>query len=374
MATRSNDTLLSCLHNLYEKAQALTQRLAEMDVTSNSENFRNLSRELSRIKPVSDLYLDLRRYDKERSEALEMAKIEDDPEMALLARNEVDGLDEKISELTIMVRRLLVRDAAADHRNVYLEIRAGTGGDEASLFAADLLRMYHRVAERRHWKADVISTTYSSIGGIKEVILHLRGNDVYGQLKFESGVHRVQRVPATESSGRIHTSTATVAVLPEVRDVEVTLNPADVRIDTYRASGSGGQHVNKTESAIRVTHFPSGIVVTCQDESSQHKNRDKALAVLKSRLYEEEMRQQEEGIALDRRAQVGSGERSEKIRTYNFPQNRATDHRISGRNFNLESVLDGNISDLLAALAGRHEERVLQQRFRELSAPCATEN
>ncbi|MBN1196860.1 MAG: peptide chain release factor 1 [Candidatus Aminicenantes bacterium] len=374
MATRSNDTLLSCLHNLYKKAEVLTQHLAEMDVTAHPEKFRDLSRELSQIKPVSDLYLDLCRYEKERSEALEIAKTENDPEMTLLAQNEVARLDRQIAELTIRVRRLLVRDAAADHRNVYLEIRAGTGGDEASLFAADLLRMYHRVAERLQWKADVISTTYSTIGGIKEVILHLRGNDVYGQLKFESGVHRVQRVPATESSGRIHTSTATVAVLPEVRDVEVNLNPAEIRIDTYRASGSGGQHVNKTESAIRITHFPSGIVVTCQDESSQHKNRDKALAVLKSRLYEEELRQQEEGIASDRRAQVGSGERSEKIRTYNFPQNRATDHRISGRNFNLESVLDGNISDLLAALASRHEERVLEQRFRELSAPCATEN
>ncbi len=374
MATRSNDNLLSCLQNLYEKSQTLTQRLAAINASANSELFRDLSRELAHIQPLGELYLELCRFEKERAEALEMAAAEADPELSALAQSEVSRLDDKLSELRIRVRRLLVRDATTDHRNVYLEIRAGTGGDEASLFAADLLRMYHRVAERRHWKAEVISTAYSTIGGIKEVILHIRGNDVYGQLKFESGVHRVQRVPSTESSGRIHTSTATVAVLPEVRDIEVSINPADIRIDTFRASGSGGQHVNKTESAIRITHYPSGIVVSCQDESSQHKNREKALAVLKSRIYEEEMRRQEEHIASDRRAQVGSGERSEKIRTYNFPQNRATDHRISGRNFNLETVLDGNIEDLICELRERHEERVLEQRFRELSLPCATAN
>jgi len=374
MATRSNDTLLSCLHNLHEKTETLTRRLADPEITVNPDQYRDLSRELSRLQPLDRLYLDLRRCEKELSEASELAHAEDDPDMAALAQSEVSRLDDRIRDITTQVRRLLVRDTETDHRNVYLEIRAGAGGDEASLFAADLLRMYNRLAERHSWKADVISTTYSTIGGIKEVILHVRGKDVFGQLKFESGVHRVQRVPATESSGRIHTSTATVAVLPEVRDVEVSINPADIRIDTYRASGHGGQHVNKTESAIRITHFPSGVVVTCQDESSQHKNRDKAMAVLKSRLYEAQLQQQEEDIASHRRAQVGSGERSEKIRTYNFPQNRATDHRISGRNFNLESLLDGNFNDLLAALAARHQERVLEQRFRELAAPCATAN
>jgi len=374
MDTRSNDNLLSCLHHLHEKTESLTRRLAEPDITSNQEVFRQLSKELSKIKPLDDLYLELRKFTREYAEAEEMAASGDDPELVELASHEISSLEERIARVSSRVRRLLVRDTAADHRNVYLEIRAGAGGDEASLFAADLLRMYHRVAERRNWKAGVISTTYSTIGGIKEVILHIRGEDAYGQLKFESGVHRVQRVPATESSGRIHTSTATVAVLPEVRDVEVSINPADIRVDTYRASGHGGQHVNKTDSAVRITHFPSGVVVTCQDESSQHKNRDKAMAVLKSRLYEAEMHRQEADIASNRRAQVGSGERSEKIRTYNFPQSRATDHRIPGRNFNLETVLDGNLEELLATLAENHQERVLEKRFQELSQPCSTES
>ena len=262
----------------------------------------------------------------------------------------------------------MVSDQEEDSRNAFLEIRAGAGGDEASLFAADLLRMYTRVAERKKWKAEVISTTYSGIGGIKEVILYVRGTEVNKHLKFESGVHRVQRVPATEASGRIHTSTVTVAVLPEAEDVEVDFNPKDIRIDTYAASGPGGQHVNKTESAIRITHFPTGIVVTCQDEKSQHKNKEKALKVLKARLYEHEKHKREESIAQNRRAQVGSGERSEKIRTYNFPQNRVTDHRVSERNFNIGFIIDGDLDDLVADLSESHVRARIDDKIKSLTA------
>lgn len=372
MATRSNDSLLTCLHHLHEKVNQLTLRLSDPDIVSQQDTYRELSRELSIIKPVDDLYLQLKDRLKQKEEAEEISDTDDDPEFAELAKLEIESLSADIIRIDAEIRHLLVTDQATDHRNAYLEIRAGAGGNEASLFATDLLRMYHRVAERRGWKAEVISTAYSTIGGIKEVILHIRGKEVFRNLKFESGVHRVQRVPVTESSGRIHTSTVTVAVLPEVKDVEISINPKDIRIDTYRASGCGGQHVNKTESAIRITHFPSGVVVTCQDESSQHKNRDKAMSVLKSRLYEHERSKRENDIASDRRSQVGSGDRSEKIRTYNFPQSRATDHRVSGRNFNLETILDGNFNELIEGLSAMHQEKALEDRCRELTAPCDT--
>jgi len=238
--------------------------------------------------------------------------------------------------------------------------------NEASLFAGDLLRMYSRISERKGWKHEIISTNYSGIGGIKEITMYIKGTQVNKYLKFESGVHRVQRVPQTESSGRIHTSTVTVAVLPEVDDVEIEINPKDIRIDTYRASGAGGQHVNKTESAIRITHFPTGIVVSCQDESSQHKNRDKAMKVLKSRLYEHELEKQQDDIASDRKSQVGKGDRSEKIRTYNFPQNRVTDHRISGRNFSIEPTMDGNVDNMIAELEEMNSKKLLEERFEEI--------
>ncbi|HEX7501888.1 MAG TPA: peptide chain release factor-like protein, partial [Acidobacteriota bacterium] len=234
--------------------------------------------------------------------------------------------------------------------------------------ASDLLRMYVRVAERKKWKAEIISTAYSSIGGIKEVVLYVKGTEVNKFLKFESGVHRVQRVPSTEASGRIHTSTVTVAVLPEVEDVEVDFHPKDIRIDTYAASGPGGQHVNKTESAIRVTHIPSGIVVTCQDEKSQHKNKEKALKVLKARLFEHEKSKQEESIAQNRKSQVGSGERSEKIRTYNFPQSRVTDHRVDGRNFNISFVIDGDLDELVAELTAGHIRAQIDQKIKSMIA------
>ena len=263
---------------------------------------------------------------------------------------------------------LLVSEHAEDNRNVFLEIRAGTGGNEASLFASDLLRMYSRVAERKSWKSEIISTTYSSIGGIKEIILYIKGLIANKYLKFESGVHRVQRVPVTESSGRIHTSTVTVAVLPEVDDVEIEINSKDLRVDTFSSSAPGGQHVNRTQSAIRITHFPSGIVVSCQDESSQHKNKDKAMKVLKARLFEYEKTKQQDSIANNRKSQVGTGERSEKIRTYNFPQNRVTDHRISGKNFNVENVIDGNIDDLINTLTEIHTKKQLEDKLKRIIA------
>ena len=289
--------------------------------------------------------------------------------MTDLVQEELAALDREKEALVGEVEVLMVSDRGEDNRNAFLEIRAGAGGDEASLFASDLLRMYMRVAERKKWKAEVISTTYlRASAASRRSSSTSRAREVNKFLKFESGVHRVQRVPATEASGRIHTSTVTVAVLPEVEDVEVDFNPKDIRIDTYAASGPGGQHVNKTESAIRVTHIPSGIVVTCQDEKSQHKNKEKALKVLKARLFEHEKNKQDESIAQNRKSQVGSGERSEKIRTYNFPQNRVTDHRVSGRNFNVGFIIDGDLDDLVAELTESHVRALIEQKIKSLIA------
>jgi peptide chain release factor 1 len=272
-------------------------------------------------------------------------------------------LIEQIENLKVDIKVLMVSDHSEDNRNVFLEIRSGAGGNEASLFASDLLRMYTRIAERKNWKPEVISTTYSAIGGIKEIILYIKGDNVNKYLKYESGVHRVQRVPVTETSGRIHTSTVTVAIMPEVDDIEVEINPKDIRIDTFSASGPGGQHVNRTQSAIRITHNPSGIVVSCQDEKSQHKNKERAMKVLKARLYEFEKTRQNNNIANERKSQVGSGERSEKIRTYNFPQNRVTDHRINGKNFNVESILTGYTDDLIKELTNIYTKKLLEEKL-----------
>jgi len=364
MDTRSSDRLALFLDRIQQRQQELTGLLSSPEVTGNPRQYRQLSRELHSLRPLLGRGEEYHRILREIHESEELAQLETDADMKEMAREEVERLDRERDALAEEIRGLLAGDPEGDNRNVFLEIRAGAGGDEASLFAADLLRMYGRVAERRGWKSEVISATYSGIGGIKEIILYVRGPGAFRQLQFESGVHRVQRVPATEASGRIHTSTITVAVLPEVEDVEVEINPKDIRIDTYSASGPGGQHVNKTESAIRITHFPTGIVVTCQDEKSQHKNKDKAMKVLKARVFEHEMQKQQDQIASNRRSQVGTGERSEKIRTYNFPQSRVTDHRVSGRNFNIEFILDGDIEELIASLLQEHH----QQRVDEVMA------
>jgi len=366
MATRNSDKIFSYLQKIHDRFEQISAELSQPETAQQQKKFRELSKELFSLKPLEEKFHPLRRLLERRRDAEGLLAASDDKEMTELVQEEISALDGEEAALVAEVEVLMVSDREEDNRNAFLEIRAGAGGDEASLFASDLLRMYMRVAERKKWKAEVISTTYSGIGGTKEVILYVKGTEVNKFLKFESGVHRVQRVPATEASGRIHTSTVTVAVLPEVEDVEVDFNPKDIRIDTYAASGPGGQHVNKTESAIRVTHVPSGIVVTCQDEKSQHKNKEKALKVLKARLFEHEKSKQDESIAQNRKSQVGSGERSEKIRTYNFPQNRVTDHRVSGRNFNVGFIIDGDLDDLVADLTESHVRARIDEKIKNL--------
>lgn len=368
MAIKSSDKLFSYLDDLHKKYADISAQLADPDVVKNQKKFRELSKELANLKPLDEKYLEVNELIRKKQDAEELLENSDEDDMRELAEEEIQSLTEDIEGIGEEIKILMVSDHSEDKRNVFLEIRAGAGGNEASLFASDLLRMYTRIAERKGWKAEIISTTYSAIGGIKEIILYIKGENVNKYLKFESGVHRVQRVPITESSGRIHTSTVTVAVMPEVEDVEVDLNPKDIRIDTFRASGAGGQHVNRTESAIRITHIPTNIVVSCQDEKSQHKNKDKALKVLKSRLYEYEKEKRDDDIASERKSQIGSGERSEKIRTYNFPQSRVTDHRITGQNYNVETVIDGYTDEMIRLLSERHNKLTLEEKFREIIA------
>ncbi|MCJ7524083.1 MAG: peptide chain release factor 1 [Candidatus Aminicenantes bacterium] len=368
MDTRNSEKIFSYLEKIHARFELISAELSVSETVHQQKKFRELSKELFLLRPLEGKYHQLKKLLRRLREAESMLTAADEKEMTDLVQEELTILNQEKDVLIREVEILMVSDRGEDSRNAFLEIRAGAGGDEASLFAADLLRMYTRVAERKKWQAEIISTTISGIGGIKEVILYVKGTEVNKFLKFESGVHRVQRVPATEASGRIHTSTVTVAVLPEVEDVEVDFNPKDIRIDTYAASGPGGQHVNKTESAIRVTHFPTGIVVTCQDEKSQHKNKDKALKVMKARLFEHEKIKQNESIASSRKSQVGSGERSEKIRTYNFPQSRVTDHRVDGRNFNIGLIIDGDLDDLVAELSESHVRSLIEQKIKSILA------
>lgn len=366
MVTKSSEKIFSYLDGLHKKYTEISDQLALPEAVKNQRRFRELSKELSNLRPLDEKYEEFKNFIDKKREAEELLAISEEEEMKELAREEITTLTEELDNIENEIKVLMVSDHAEDSRNVFLEIRAGAGGDEASLFASDLLRMYSRFAEQKGWKAEVISTTYSSIGGIKEIIMHIKGHNANKNLKHESGVHRVQRVPITEASGRIHTSTVTVAVMPEVEDVEVELNPKDLRIDTFRSSGAGGQHVNRTESAIRITHLPTGIVVSCQDEKSQHKNKEKALKVMQSRIYEHEKSIQDNDLASNRKSQVGSGERSEKIRTYNFPQSRVTDHRITGKNFNTEVILDGNLDEMLGLLAEWYTKKALEEKFKEI--------
>ena len=368
MDIKSSERLFSYLEDLTQKYDKISDQLSKPEIINNQKKFIGLSRELSNLKLLKEKFQEFKNLSIQKKEAEDLKKNSEDPDLRELAEEEITILSEQMEILKEEIMILLVSEHAEDNRNVFLEIRAGTGGNEASLFASDLLRMYSRVAERKSWKSEIISTTYSSIGGIKEIILYIKGLNANKYLKFESGVHRVQRVPVTESSGRIHTSTVTVAVLPEVDDVEIEINSKDLRVDTFSSSAPGGQHVNRTQSAIRITHFPSGIVVSCQDESSQHKNKDKAMKVLKARLFEYEKTKQQDSIANNRKSQVGTGERSEKIRTYNFPQNRVTDHRISGKNFNVENVIDGNIDDLINTLTEIHTKKQLEDKLKRIIA------
>ena len=352
---------------MVDKLKAIAQRLAQVEesladpaVYSDREALTKLSREQKELTPVVEVYRALVACDDTIAQATEMLS---DSELRELAQEELQEAKARREELLEEVKILLLPRDPNDNKNVVLEIRAGIGGEEGALFAADLLRMYTMYAERRGFSMDIVSINETELGGVKEVVATVEGAGAYSRLKFEAGTHRVQRVPETESSGRIQTSAATVAVMPEAEEVEFTIDPSELQIDTYRSSGAGGQHVNKTESAIRITHLPTGTVVECQDERSQHKNRERAMKILRSRLYEAELEKQNAAIAQERKQQVGSGDRSGKIRTYNFPQNRVTDHRLTGdnKNFNIATVMDGDLDNIIDALTTAEQAQRLQE-------------
>jgi len=344
----------------YEARYAqLAAELARPEVAANPALYRKLARELGDIREIATKAAEYRRARVRLGEAQEIIDDASDAELLELARQERDELQELVEALEAEIRLLLVPRDPRDGRNALLEIRAGTGGDEAGLFAADLFRMYSRFAERQRWHVEVLSASQNPAAGFKEIVFMVSGPEAYGRLKYESGVHRVQRVPKTEASGRIHTSAASVAVLPEAEEVDVQIDPEDLQIDVYRSSGPGGQSVNTTDSAVRVTHRPTGLVVSCQDEKSQLKNKNKALKILRARLLDLYQSQHEEKISAERRQQIGSGDRSAKIRTYNFPQGRVTDHRINYTVYRLDEILDGDLSDFIDRLRLAAQEQML---------------
>ena len=353
--------MLEKLKGIKERYEQLTALLSDPAVIGDQNRYRELSKEQAGLTDIVNAYDEYMAADAEIESCKAMLEEADDAAMREMIHEELNELSAKEHELSEQLKVMLLPKDPNDDKDVIIEVRAGTGGEEAALFGADLSRMYTRYAERHGYKAELMNENYTEKGGVKEVVLSLQGKGAYSRMKFESGVHRVQRVPETESQGRIHTSAATVAVLPEAEDVEVDINPNDLQIDTYRSGGAGGQHVNKTESAIRITHIPTGLVVQCQDERSQHKNRDKAMRVLKSRLLELYQSKAAEAEADERKSQVGSGDRSERIRTYNFPQSRVTDHRIGLTLYKLEAFLDGDMDEVIDAL-------ILAERTRQLSS------
>lgn len=339
------------LQGLAERFEEIEHLLSDASVISNQDKFRKLSQEYAEITPVVQAYREYRESEALLDGARAMLK-DDDNGIRDMAEEEIASAQARMAELSSKLQALLIPKDPNDNRNIFLEIRAGAGGDESGIFAGDLFRMYSYYAQSHGWEIEIMSNSAGEHGGYKEVIARVVGKDVYARLKFESGVHRVQRVPDTEAQGRIHTSTCTVAVLPEAEEVDaIELNPADLKVDTFRASGAGGQHVNKTDSAIRITHLPSGLVVECQDERSQHKNRSRAMSILRARLLEAEKRKHQESEAAMRKSQVGTGDRSERIRTYNFPQGRVTDHRVNVTLYKLDRVMEGDLDDLIEPLA-----------------------
>lgn len=339
----------------------LTEKMADPEVIQDLTRYRSYAQTIADIEPIVEKYEEYERVERELEEDRMLLRNERDPELRELLEEEIERLRERYAQLEEELKLMLLPKDPRDEKNTLVEIRAGTGGDEAALFVADLFRMYTRFAERHGFRVEVMDASPTELGGFKEIIFAVEGKGAYSKFKFESGVHRVQRVPVTEASGRIHTSTATVAVLPEADEVEVVIRPEDIRVEVFRASGPGGQHVNTTDSAVRITHIPTGLVVTCQDEKSQHKNKAKALRILRARLLELEQQAQKEAIDRERRAQIGTGERSERIRTYNFPQNRVTDHRINLTLYRLESVLDGDLDEIIEALAAEERAKLLER-------------
>ncbi|WP_053406286.1 peptide chain release factor 1 [Persicobacter sp. CCB-QB2] len=338
------------LEAIKARYEEVGQLLVQPDIASDMKQFTKLTKEFKDLEKVVNKYEEYQNVQKGIEDAKSILATEKDEDYREMAKMELDELEPQISPLEEELKELLIPKDPNDSKDGILEIRAGTGGDEASIFAGDLFRMYQRFAEKQGWKFSVMSATEGTVGGFKEIIASVSGEDVYGKLKFESGVHRVQRVPATETQGRVHTSAATVAMMPEAEDVDFELNLKDIKKDTFRASGAGGQHVNKTESAVRLTHLPTNTVVECQDGRSQHANYDKALTVLRSRLYEAELKKHNDAISEHRKSLVGSGDRSDKIRTYNYPQSRVTDHRIGYSSHNLPAIMDGDIGDIVEQL------------------------
>ena len=345
------------LDQLTQRLQEVGDLLSQQDATADMDNYRKLTREHAELGPLVALYADYTLAEADTRTAQEMLG---DPDMKDFAQEEIDAARANMAQLEIDLQKMLLPKDENDERNIFMEIRAGTGGDESALFAGDLLRMYMRFAERCRWQVEMVSASDSEVGGYKEVIVRIIGSGAYSRLKFESGGHRVQRVPTTETQGRIHTSACTVAIMPEADEVsDVIINPSELRIDTYRASGAGGQHINKTDSAVRITHLPTGIVVECQDDRSQHKNKAQALKVLAARIKDAQLREQNAKEAATRKSLVGSGDRSERIRTYNFPQGRMTDHRINLTLYKLDFIMDGDLDELTNALAAEHQAELL---------------
>ena len=346
------------------KLEQLDARLAELnamlvqeEITKDMDQYRKLNREHAEISPVVEQFQQYLQAEADEKAALEM---QNDPQMKEFAEEEINQAKERMTGMQVLLQRLLLPKDPNDDKNIFLEIRAGTGGDESALFAADLCRMYTRYAERQRWQVEIVSASESDLGGFKEIILRIVGQGAYSRLKFESGGHRVQRVPQTETQGRIHTSACTVAVMPEADEIgDIDINPSDLRIDTFRASGAGGQHINKTDSAVRITHLPTGTVVECQDDRSQHRNKEQAMKVLVARIMDAKRKEVHDKEAQTRKSLVGSGDRSDRIRTYNFPQGRITDHRINLTLYKIDAMMDGDITELLSALAAEHQAELL---------------